>query len=510
MLRTGRLRTTMRARGRTGGWVATRAALLALASLAGTGCGGALGGAPEDAAVDADAGPSADAGERDATTDATVDVDAAAPGVDATIDAQPDGPADAASDAAPDATLDAPPDAPPDAGAPVGLQDPGNWSVFDASSVVGAGFGYIGALFDGRYAYFVPHWAPPNGSPNGTVLRYDTTAAFPSSASWSAFDATTVDAGARGFAGGAFDGRYAYFSPTLGGSVVTRYDTSGSFGDPAAWSTYDAWSTDAGTSAFGHVGAVFDGRYVYFPTGGQNSGPPTIERYDTTASFADPAAWTALALASVVPGPSGSFSGTFDGRYVYFAPNGGGSTSHALRYDTQAAFDQSTSWVSFDVAQLGAGVIDFAGNVFDGRYVYYVPLETSSNQPGAAVRYDTQADFTSPASWSTFEATTVDAKADGFAGGGFDGRYVYFIPFEDTHVARYDTHGPFGSASSWTTFDVASLGADAKEYWGCAFDGRWLYLSPYTFLSTQSPLVLRFDTQTTPPSLPPTYHGSFF
>jgi hypothetical protein len=53
-------------------------------------------------------------------------------------------------------------------------------------------------------------------------------------ANWSTFDATTIQVGARGFTGGAFDGRYVYFSPSYNGTLsglVARVDTQGNFQD---------------------------------------------------------------------------------------------------------------------------------------------------------------------------------------------------------------------------------------------------------------------------------------
>ena len=60
------------------------------------------------------------------------------------------------------------------------LNQPGAFTAYDASNTAGLnGIGYRGAVFDGRYIYFVPVcWHELNG----TVLRFDTTANFTSSA----------------------------------------------------------------------------------------------------------------------------------------------------------------------------------------------------------------------------------------------------------------------------------------------------------------------------------------
>jgi hypothetical protein len=105
---------------------------------------------------------------------------------------------------------------------------PASWATFDVSSAIANAHGFAGAAFDGRYVYLVPEQA--GGFPgsttavwSGLVVRYDTQAAFASATSWSAFDLGAVDAGAKGFRGAVFDGRYVYLIPYQDG-VVARFD----------------------------------------------------------------------------------------------------------------------------------------------------------------------------------------------------------------------------------------------------------------------------------------------
>jgi hypothetical protein len=102
-----------------------------------------------------------------------------------------------------------------------------SWMTLDTTTLGAAlsGFalsGFGGGAFDGRYVYLVPH---NNGSPDGLVARLDTTALdFKSGSSWSTFDMmTSVDTNAKDFTGAIFDGRYLYFVPSKGG-VVARFD----------------------------------------------------------------------------------------------------------------------------------------------------------------------------------------------------------------------------------------------------------------------------------------------
>lgn len=391
------------------------------------------------------------------------------------------------------------------------ITSPSFWSTFDTTTINTSAHGFRGVAFDGRYVYFVPNNVGDsvNPVPDGVVTRYDTQATFGASASWSTFDTTTVSGKAKGFLGAVFDGRYIYFAPNNDGAqdgVVTRYDTQADFTALGSWATFDATTVTA--SAMGFGGATFDGRYVYFVPGANDSAPDggvsedgVVTRYDTQASFTATASWSTFDTTTVMTNAKGFIGAVFDGRYVYFVPfdNGPGADGIVARYDTQASFAAVASWSTFDTATLNANDIGFIGGAFDGRYLYLVPLG-----PAVITRYDTTAAFTATASWSTFDTTTVNANAREYAGAAFDGRYLYFVPLIFHMVTRYDTQASFGTSASWSTFDTASAGA--YSFFGAAFDGRYVYFAPYA-----GGAVARFDAKT-PPSMPtlPAWHGSFF
>jgi hypothetical protein len=309
---------------------------------------------------------------------------------------------------------------------------------------------------------------------------------------WSTFDTTTLDGNARGFLGATFDGRYMYFAPnvhvaTIGG-LVTRYDTQAPFTSSSAWSTFST-STLTGT-ANEFFGATFDGRYVYLVpnTGGT---PCVALRYDTHADFGTKASWQAFDTTTLNNAASSFIGGTFDGRYVYFAPLNNIKVIIA-RYDTTSDFSVSSSWSTFDMSSLGG---DFWGSVFDGRYLYLVPDNNSLK--GSVVRYDTKAAFTDAAAWSTFDQSSVNPAAKGYRGAAFDGRYVYLVPWQnplsttgpDGLVVRYDTTGLFADGASWSTFDTAMVNSKARGYYGAAFDGRYVVFVPASF-----GVIARYDT----------------
>jgi hypothetical protein len=277
---------------------------------------------------------------------------------------------------------------------------------------------------------------------------------------WSTFDLAQMDMKALGFVGGAFDGRYVYFVPCLDGydDHVTRYDTEGEFGSSSSWSFFPTLSVNQAASGFS--GAVFDGRYLY-----------------------------------LVPHTNG------------------GSTSDGLvvQYDTQqGSFGEGgVGWNTIDLTKFNSGAKGFFGAVFDGQFIYLVP-QNNMYADGIVARLDTSQAF--HAAWTFHDTADMDVNVRGFAGGAFDGRYVYFVPHndgaDDGLMVRYDTMGDFLSDSAWESFDIEkSVNAAAKGFVGAIFDGQWLYFVPGT-----GGVVARFRAKSAPSPLPmlPQFHGSFF
>jgi hypothetical protein len=318
--------------------------------------------------------------------------------------------------------------------------------------------GYWGGVFDGRYVYFAP-WS--NGtSYHGEVLRYDTTAPFAGAASWATYDAGAHGVGTDpdGYAGAAFDGRYVYFAPSFSGSAyhgeVLRYDAIAPFDSALSWATYDPGAHGVGTDPDGYSGVAFDGRYLYFsPYHNGSDYHGEVLRYDTAAEFAAATSWSAYdpGAHGVGSDPDGFSGVVFDGRYLYFSPyyNGTDYSGEVLRYDASGEFTTAAAWVTFDPGAHGVGsfAVGFEGAVFDGRFVYFVPLRDAVNHyHGEVLRYDSSRDFATAQSWDAFEPhqAQVGTVGAGFCGGAFDGRYVYFAPYVANsgyhgEVLRYDT-----------------------------------------------------------------------
>jgi len=347
--------------------------------------------------------------------------------------------------------------------------------VFDTTTVDANSKEFIGATFDGRYIYFVPSLL------SGQVTRYDTTASFTSASSYAVFDTTTVDANSKGFWGAVFDGRYVYFAPNTNGQI-TRYDTSGSFTDSSSYAVFDTTTVDANSKGF--HGAVFDGRYIYLvPYNNGAAYVGQITRYDTTASFTSVSSYTVFDTETVHTNSKGFQGATFDGRYIYFVPyyTGAAYAGQITRYDTTASFTSASSYAVFDTEKVNSNSKGLNGAVFDGRYVYFVP---SQDGPGSHVaRYDTTGSFTATSSYRFFDVSTVDADSKGLAGATFDGRYIYFVPFNNNtiyfgKVSIYDVTGSFTDTSAWSVFDTATVNSNSKGFWYTVFDGQYVYLVP--------------------------------
>ena len=265
---------------------------------------------------------------------------------------------------------------------------------------------------------------------------------------------------------------------------MLRYDRLGDFKDPASWSAYDVGADVT------HQGAAFDGRYIYFAPGYKTEEPNMsgeVLRYDTEAALKDANSYAVYDVSDICGANLTTYDGAvFDGRYVYFVPLN--SPQGMLRYDTTGGFTDKRSWQSHDASRVsGLEVGMFVGATFDGRFIYYVPYGS-----GVCVRFDTHGGFSDAGAWSAYDTQgTSGLDAKGFDGGVFDGRYVYLIPFWNGtrdpnrvglhgQMVRYDASGEFTDPASWQATDAGSAdGVETVGYNGAAFDGRFIYCAPW-------------------------------
>jgi hypothetical protein len=301
----------------------------------------------------------------------------------------------------------------------------GGVTVLDVHTADAGLAGFVGGFTDGRYGYFVPN---NNGTgPDGKVARVDlqnfTTGGV------TALDLASVDPGLKGFAGGFTDGRYGYFVPNYSGGItesgkVARVDlqnfTTGGV------TVLDLASVDAGLKGF--TGGFTDGRYGYFVPviNGPNTYDGKVARVDlhnfTTGGV------TALDLAAVDASLIGFTGGFTDGRYGFFVPHGnGGESGKVARVDLH---NFTTSGVTvLDLTTVDAGLKGFAGGFTDGRYGYFVPDYYCCVFHGKVARVDLR-DFTA-SGVTALDLAAVDPALVGFYGGFTDGRYGYFVPWNN-------------------------------------------------------------------------------
>lgn len=268
-----------------------------------------------------------------------------------------------------------------------------SWTSFDMTTIVAQAQGYLGGAFDGRYLYFAPHRNEFSGS-HGHVMRFDTQGDLGVPASWTSYDARAISPQVEGggYCGAVFDGRGITFVQNQDSNQpwgqMAHFDTQADFKSASSWEFFDL--PDVSTSAArGYFGGAFDGRYVYAVPSKPN-GPNILARYDSTASFST--AWLTFDTTKVDPRLVGFRGGAFDGRYVYLVPHEGGVGASVVgRVDSTGALDVTTSWSTFETTSLHPGARHFAGAVFDGRYLYLVP-----NDGAVFVRFDARTPPTLP------------------------------------------------------------------------------------------------------------------
>lgn len=393
------------------------------------------------------------------------------------------------------------------------FDDVSKWSSLDLKALNAEFTGFYGGAFDGKRVYFTQQ-----RTNSSVMVIHDPTKQFDAGAAWQPFNFAELSGLARGYIGGVRAGDRIFFPPHIRqngpgvqahGLVVSHSPSESVDG---GWSTFDMAQVDP--EAVGMFGGAFDGISVYFAPYARGSAPPficnsTVAQYNTKKTFGAPQAWLTFDLASAFPDVACGYQGAvFDGRSVFLIPF---RLSTLVRFDTQQPFIVNTSWSSIDLATLNDAAHDFTGGVFDGRYLYLVPGNTGGEQ-ALALRYDTQTTFDAgTGAWVVFPMSQVAPLANGFAGGAFDGRYVYFVPERHGLFVRYDTRAPFDNPASWSTFGLDKLGVPehvpaaggaVSNFRGAIFDGKSIYFVP------QMGVVVRFDAKD-PPGLPSFHPGSF-
>jgi hypothetical protein len=138
---------------------------------------------------------------------------------------------------------------------------------------------------------------------------------------------------------------------------------------------------------------------------------------------------------------------------------------------TFSSLGDSSKWEFFDLAPL-AKTMGYAGGAFDGRYVYF-----GSGAPNLLLRYDTSLAFASETSWLLASSPSIPATNDGLVRLG---SYVYVSPTLGNVVGRYDTTRPFDvDGGGFGTHEPASV-AGFLFQGGCT-DGKKVYFAPLLY-----------------------------
>jgi hypothetical protein len=347
------------------------------------------------------------------------------------------------------------------------------WTTFDTTKVDADSKGFIGAEYDGRYLYLVP-----NG-PTSKVTRFDTTASLSFSSAgpaWTTFDTVAnVDANAKGFSGGTYNGQTLFLAPNTNGLVVS-YDTTTAFEIPTNWSKFDTTTLTPPATSF--AGAVYSAYGILMLVPSTNG---VVAGFNAGGVFTDATQWQTFDLTTIDTRLQKFHGGVSAGSYIYLAPHGAGPDYPGIiaRWNV-SSYDvaDATQWETFDLSLVDSGMgslLAFDGGVYDGsQYLYFLPAANGTSDGGDVMRYDTTQPFAQAASWQHYTLYPGN-----FTTGGWDARYVYLSGPTST-ISRYDSQAPFGPDTSWNSFDVSQINPSAVAFQGTAFDGRYMYFVPDT------------------------------
>lgn len=302
-------------------------------------------------------------------------------------------------------------------------------------------------------------------------------------------DISSVQDGAKGFSGMAFDGRFNYYAPLNNGHFfgqVCRYDTQLGFTDGDAWSTFDCAELNAACRGF--TDAIYDGRYVTLIPfcNGQHHGHVT--RYDTQKPFHEKSSWEYFDITQLNEHCRGFVSGCFDGRYIVFSPYQLDFKTHhgcVARFDTLCALDDKNAWQWFDTAVVNHNGGGFHSAIASDDYVYLVPYcraEKSYND--LLLRYKKSAPFTDPSAWQSVELSKIEPMCRGFIGGVYRQGKIYLAPYFDGEVRhgrvmQFDESMTLEDPLAWQVFDSTEVNCNSRGFFGAICDEHYLYLLPH-------------------------------
>lgn len=396
----------------------------------------------------------------------------------------------------------------------------------------GAGSFFKGSVFDGRYLYLIPNnTGTLSGYPlyNGVMLQYDTTLPIDSTSAYAFFDLSTINSSLVGFSGGCFDGRYVYLCSTQSSSTVftgkiVRYDTTLAFGTSASYTIFDVAGTGGVDSSLtGFSGCYFDGRYIYVSQSQINDTPAygsLVLQYDTTQSFTSSVSYAKFDLTDIT---QSGFNATYakgynglisDGRYLYLIPgkyNGTDFYPYFIRYDISTGdFTNAASWTYSDTSAAGFSTVNqLNAACFNGRYLYFVG--SAGTDTGVIVSFNTTSGLFTAADYrwrvQLLNGSGGVPTASFSSGVVCDGRYVYITPQFGGNIVTYSPYTQsIYTAAAYSMYDIS--GTNTPGYQGSIFDGRYVYYIPSSQLSGGADgnyILLRHKSYQGPAIIPGNY-----
>ncbi|WP_274364956.1 S-layer homology domain-containing protein [Paenibacillus thermotolerans] len=136
-------------------------------------------------------------------------------------------------------------------------------------------------------------------------------------------------------------------------------------------------------------------------------------------------------------------------------------------------------------SEVGKGRFSFVGGVYDGRDVWMIPFNESH-----VVKVDgSTGDMTAYGDWPAGLSLGTDGFfAGSFLGGVYDGEYVWMIPYNASHVVRLDpVTGEMTAYDNWPDGFVKGNHA----FSGGVFDGEYVWMIP-----AEADRVIRLDADT--------------
>jgi hypothetical protein len=124
------------------------------------------------------------------------------------------------------------------------------------------------------------------------------------------------------------------------------------------------------------------------------------------------------------------------------------------------------AWSTFDPSGLTPATAGFAGGAFDGQFLY------AAGSSGVCAQYDSFSSFTTPGAWSTFDTKTLTPPGAGFAGVvplAANSGAAFFAPSQDGVIAAYVENAmpsDFTVGTNWLTYDLTQVNPRLKQFYG--------------------------------------------